>query len=76
MTAFGSDFLNQQGCAVPDCGHDHSILYFHARCHPKAGVEAAYEKASRTLTIKCNQCRKLVVQLVIAPESVSSPASN
>jgi hypothetical protein len=58
--------LNASGCGMPDCGHDHSVLILHSRCHTRAGTWAEYEKASGILTIKCARCQKIVAQLKIA----------
>jgi len=59
--------LDAQGCGIPYCGHDHSTLYFHSQCHPKAGLEASYIKATGELVLNCQQCHKFVTRLLIAP---------
>jgi hypothetical protein len=58
--------LNSIGCGMPNCTHDHSVLFLHARCHVGAGTEAEYEKATGILTIRCIWCKKLVTRLKIA----------
>jgi hypothetical protein len=58
--------LNSMGCGMPNCTHDHSVLFLHARCHLQAGTEAEYEKATGVLTIRCNRCKKLITRLKIA----------
>jgi hypothetical protein len=58
--------LDSMGCGMPNCTHDHSILFLHARCHMTAGTEAEYEKATGILTIRCIRCKKLVARLKIA----------
>jgi hypothetical protein len=54
-------------CANPDCAHDdHCELVLHSRCHPTAGVNVHYLKASGTLLMKCRQCHKRVTEIEVA----------
>ena len=58
--------LEPMGCSNPICTHDHSVLFLHGKCHPNAGVEAAYVKNTGVLTVRCQRCKMLVVELQIA----------
>lgn len=58
--------LDQAGCGTPNCGHDHSVLYLHAACHVKAGVEVVYIKATGTLKIACSKCQRPVAEIAVA----------
>ena len=58
--------LDQAGCDMADCQHDHSILYLHAGCHLKGGVEVIYTKATGALTISCAKCHKFVAEIAVA----------
>jgi hypothetical protein len=60
--------LDHAGCSAPDCAHDHSVVYLHGACHVKAGVEAAYSKATGTLKITCAKCHKFVAEIAVAAE--------
>jgi hypothetical protein len=60
--------LDVAGCDEPNCGHDHSVLYLHAACHPKAGTNARYDKPTGLLTIECKRCNKLVAQVKVADQ--------
>lgn len=60
--------LDAQGCDTPDCGHDHSILYLHAACHPGAGVDVSYVKADGMLHVVCHKCDKPVGLIAVADE--------
>jgi hypothetical protein len=59
--------LDPQGCGIPDCGHDHSILWLHSRCHPSAGVRARYIKKTGVLTICCRSCENWIADIAVAP---------
>lgn len=58
--------LDQAGCGMPNCDHDHSVLYLHGVCHMKGGVEVAYVKATGTLKISCAKCHKPVAEVAVA----------
>ena len=60
--------LDAQGCGMPDCGHDHTVLHLHGRCHPSAGTRAKYDKRTGVLTIACRHCRKLVGEVRVADD--------
>ena len=57
--------LNEMGCGVPGCGHDHSILYLIPGCHPTGGTSVRYEKRSERLVISCKKCGKEVVRICL-----------
>lgn len=57
--------LNKMGCET-SCFHDHSQIFFNPRCHPKADVEACYDKASGTVVITCGRCHRFVVDIAVA----------
>jgi len=58
--------LDSFGCDTPDCGHDHSVLYLIARCHPRAGVDARYVKQTGSLVFECRDCKRLVAEIAVA----------
>lgn len=58
--------LDPMGCDTPNCTHDHSVLFFHAACHPQARVEACYRKQSGTIVIACARCKKFVCEVQVA----------
>jgi hypothetical protein len=58
--------LDGEGCGIADCGHDHSILWLYAECHPRAGLTVAYVKATGGLLVSCKQCTKVVAQIEVA----------
>lgn len=66
MTALTQKQLNQMGCGVPSCKEDHSVLHLNSRCHTGASTEAAYEKATGILTIRCYICKEPVAKIVVA----------
>lgn len=59
--------LDAQGCGEPDCTHDHSILFLSAACHPNAGLEVAYHKATGLLHITCAKCHQPAAIVGVAP---------
>lgn len=59
--------LDASGCDTPHCGHDHSVLFIKGYCHPRAGVAAAYYKATGTLKITCSKCDKPITEIEVAP---------
>jgi hypothetical protein len=58
--------LDRMGCGVPNCTHDHSVLYLRAACHPHAGAEVAYEKERGAVIVRCLKCKQLVGALQVA----------
>jgi hypothetical protein len=58
--------LDSMGCGMPDCGHDHTVLYLHSRCHPASGVSAHYDKRTGTLTINCRSCKTFIAEIAVA----------
>jgi hypothetical protein len=70
MQALTADSMNRMRCENPNCGHDHSVLYLNASCHPKAGVEVRYTKATAILTLECKKCKKVVADIAVAPNAL------
>lgn len=64
--ALDQTILDEMGCGTPDCGHDHSILYLHPRCHPNAAVEVAYHKATGCIVMTCPRCKAHVAEIEVA----------
>jgi len=60
--------LNAAGCGIPNCDHDHSILFFHSRCHPGRPIRAHYTKATGIITAKCAVCDRLVGEIKVASD--------
>jgi hypothetical protein len=58
--------LDESGCSTPGCTHDHSVLYFHPNCHPRASLEVRYEKPLGELVIECCKCEKEVLRVAVA----------
>jgi hypothetical protein len=58
--------LIEAGCSTPNCGHDHSEVYFHARCHPTADVSARYVKSLNHLVIACVKCDQEIARIAVA----------
>ena len=58
--------LDRMGCGVPNCTHDHSVLYLRPKCHPHGGVEVAYEKEDGVVVVRCLKCKQLVGALQVA----------
>jgi hypothetical protein len=58
-------------CTVPNCEHrDHSIMWIHARCHPEAPVQVCYVKERGVLRVECLKCKRLIVEVAVAPQPV------
>lgn len=57
----------EQGCMIPGCDHkDHNEIWVHQRCHPRAGLEARYEKGSAVVNLVCHECKKPVLDVSVA----------
>ena len=56
------------GCHTPGCEHDHSTLFLHGRCHPKANVQASYTAGAGLLCVECAECGKLIAEIKVADE--------
>jgi hypothetical protein len=65
-TALSRKHLDATGCGLPDCNHDHSVLYLHSACHPSRGSRVSYDKRTGLLTVECRQCNKLIAQVKVA----------
>ena len=59
--------LDAAGCGTPNCGHDHSVLYLHSRCHPEARTKVSYHKVTGTLRVRCGRCDALVAEFEVMP---------
>jgi hypothetical protein len=51
---------------MPNCNHDHSVIYFHSRCHPQGAIEAKYVKISGQLEMNCRVCGKHIGTVQVA----------
>lgn len=49
-------------CKDPLCGTE---FYFHARCHPDAGLWVSYKKDPGVLVITCRRCSKRVAEVKV-----------
>jgi hypothetical protein len=58
--------MDRAGCGNPACDHDHTILFLHAGCHPRAGLKVAYDKRVGVLTIACKRRDKGVAEIAVA----------
>jgi hypothetical protein len=60
--------LDAAGCSTPDCGHDHTLLFFHGRCHPQADTDAYYDKRDHCVHIICAACEKPISTIKVADD--------
>lgn len=58
--------LDAAGCATPNCGHDHTVLYLLGACHPKAATSAVYDKRTGTIKLTCHECERPVAEIAVA----------
>jgi hypothetical protein len=58
--------MDRAGCGNPTCTHDHTVLFLHAACHPRAGLDVAYDKRTGRLTVSCRTCDKVVDVIAVA----------
>lgn len=58
--------LDSMGCSMPNCDHDHSVLYLEPACHPGSGTDVIYAKENGTLQIVCHVCEKPVAHIQVA----------
>ena len=54
------------GETPPGCDMRDDELVMNARCHPRAGVEVTYHKATGILEMRCIRCGKEVATLQVA----------
>lgn len=60
--------LDDLGCSTPNCVHDdHGDLHLYGRCHPRAHVDAIYDRRTGILAIICGTCQKPVVFIEVKP---------
>ena len=62
------DAITAEGCAIPDCQHDHTTLFFRAKCHADAPLDVSYTHGSGVLRISCRACRQDIVNVKVATE--------
>jgi hypothetical protein len=65
MSLYRED-LDASGCATPNCGHDHSELFFHGKCHMDAPSIARYVKTTGTVEIECAECNRPIASVKVA----------
>jgi hypothetical protein len=58
--------LDAEGCGVPGCNHNRSVIYFRGQCHPFSKVEVCYEKDSENIVITCGRCHKFIAKVQVA----------
>ena len=56
--------LDQMWADEPDPA---PVLRLTPTCHPRAGLEAQYHKATGTLCLFCKRCRGLLEEIKVAP---------
>jgi len=61
--------MDAMKCSDTYCYHDHSVLFIHGICHPGAGVDASYAKATGTITFRCNRCKRFISEIAVANRS-------
>jgi hypothetical protein len=71
MSLYRED-LDHQGCATPNCTHDHSVIFLHGRCHPQAATETKYVKATGTIEVSCVRCKRHIASIHVASIRVAS----
>lgn len=59
------DLISERGCSTPGCNHmrHDKMLFFHSRCHPGSGVEAAYDGKQGLMQLRCRECHAPVVDV-------------
>jgi hypothetical protein len=62
------EMLDQQGCSVANCEHDHSVIGLYAVCHSQAGLNVQYVKAEGVLEISCKGCGQPVATVKVAAQ--------
>jgi hypothetical protein len=60
--------LDELGCSMPNCDHDHSVLYFNGRCHTGGAVEVAYHKEDGCIHVSCFTCKAYIGSIKVADE--------
>jgi hypothetical protein len=60
--------LDRTPCSTLDCTHeDHSAMWMHSNCHPRAGVVAIYFMADGVMQLQCRKCKRLICAVAVAP---------
>lgn len=60
------DMTSLSGCGKPGCTHSTHSFFFHARCHPGAGVEVKYTYGTGVIQMFCRECKMLVGEVEVA----------
>jgi hypothetical protein len=60
--------LDISGCEVPNCKHDHSVVFLHSVCHPAAGSRASYDKLTGLLALECRKCQAPIAYVKVGAE--------
>ena len=68
MTILTQKELNQAGCGIPNCDHDHSVLFLHSRCHMGRPTTVRYIKETGTISVRCAVCDSVVAEIKVAHE--------
>lgn len=63
MSALTQEELNQKSCR---CGKSDCVLFLTPKCHPGAGVDAAYNQTNGELAIRCHECERHIVTVQVA----------
>jgi len=71
MKALTRADLDPSGCSEANCTHDHSRLWFHSTCHPRAALHACYKKADGVIEFRCFGCEALVAEIQVAEIQVA-----
>lgn len=59
--------LDKARCMDPSCEHkSHATIFLQATCHPKAGMEVAYDLTRGVLILSCDSCKREIVQIAVA----------
>lgn len=59
--------LDRAQCGTPGCTHeDHSEMFLHSACHPRAGHRVSYHLITGTLEIRCRICHQLAAEIAVA----------
>jgi hypothetical protein len=58
--------LDATGCSNPGCDHDHTVLFFHPRCHPHRGLIVSYDKRTGLISMKCRVCKRPLRDIAVA----------
>lgn len=60
--------LNKMVCSDPTCKNECDSLYLHPVCHMDSSLEVVYNKATGSLTVNCNKCKKFVAEIAVSKD--------